>query len=223
MAALDLQKEDCVYVLTMTGQEHGNTFTAEVFEQHHEVLNEIDGSTENCAVVLTSSDPKSWCQGINLKWLRAQPQEYEPHFMSLMEEVLLRWALLDCPTVACLNGHTFAGGAILASALDFRFMREDRGWFCFSEVDVKVPLTTTMHAIVELLPNRQALRDLLLTGKRLGGDEAAELGMVDGTYPHETLFRKSMELARMLAQKDRSTYGTIKRRMRRRLAAVQKA
>lgn len=223
MAALDLQKDGSVYVLTMTDQEHSNTFTSEVFEQHHEALNEIEGSTENCAVVLTSSDPKSWSQGINLPWLRAQPQDYDSRFMWLMDDFLLRWALLDCPTVACLNGHTFAGGAILASAMDFRFMREDRGWFCFSEVDVKVPLTTRMHAIVELLPNGQVLRDLLLTGRRLGGREAADLGIVDGAYPRDALFEKSMEVARMLTQKDRSTYGTIKRRMRRRLAAVQKA
>ena len=127
----------------------------------------------------------------------------------------LRWG--------CLTGHTFAGGAILAAAQDFRLMREERGWFCFSEVDVKVPLTHTMHEVVDLLPNRQALRELLLTGKRIGGREAADLGVVDGAYSREKLFDKCMDLARMLATKDRKTYGIIKRRMRRQLVAAQAA
>jgi len=223
MAVLDLTKEGSVYIVTMTDLEHSNTFTAKVFEQHHDVLNEIGASTDNCAVLLTSNDSKSWSQGINLEWLQAQPKGYDPQFKALMDAFLLRWALLDCPTVGCLNGHTFAGGAILASALDFRIMREDRGWFCFSEVDVKVPLTHTMHEVVDLLPNPRALKDLLLTGKKIGGREAAELGIVDRAYPQETLFEKSMELAQMLAGKDRSTYGTIKRRMRRRLEAVNDA
>lgn len=83
------------------------------------------------------------------------------------------------------------------SALDFRLMREDRGWFCFSGVEVKVQLTPPMHGIVDLLPNPRALRDLLLTGKKIGGREAAELGIVDRVCLQETLLEKSMELAKV--------------------------
>lgn len=223
MALLELRKDDSVYVVTMNDREQSNTFTAETFAQHHGILDEIEASTGNCSIVLTSSDPKSWCQGINLEWLRAQPPQYEPEFKSLMDAFLVRWALLGLPTVGCLTGHTFAGGAILAAAMDFRLMREDRGWFCFSEVDVKVPLTNTMHEIVDLLPNHQALRDLLLTGKKIGGKEAVDQGIVDAAHSQEILFEKCMDVARMLASKDRSTYGTIKRRMRRQIVAVQAA
>jgi enoyl-CoA hydratase/carnithine racemase len=217
MGVLDLRKDGSVFILTMIDTKNSNTFTPEVFDEHIEIIDEIEKSRENCCVVLTSGDEKSWSQGINLQWLRAQPPEYEQEFKDKMDIFLTRWALADFPTVACLTGHTFAGGAILASAMDFRLMREDRGWFCFSEVDVKVPLTPLMHEVVELLPNPRALRDLLLTGKRIGGGEAAELGVVDGAYPQGILFEKSVELARMLAEKDRNTYGTIKRNMRRRL------
>ncbi len=205
MGVLDLRKDGSVFVVTMIDEENNNTFTPEVFDEHHRILDAIETSRENCCVVLTSGDPKSWSQGINLQWFRAQPPEREQQFKSKMDEFLTRWALVDFPTVGCLTGHTFAGGAILASAMDFRLMREDRGWFCFAEVDVKVPLTPTMHEVVELLPNPRALRDLLFTGKRIGGAEAAELGLVDGAFPQETLFEKSMELARMLAEKDRRT------------------
>lgn len=223
MALLDLQKDGSVYVLTMTDREAGNTFTPEVFDEHMGILDELEASTDNCAVVLTSGDTKSWSQGINLKWLQAQPPGHDKQFMSLMDRFLTRWALVNFPTVGCLTGHTFAGGAILASALDFRLMREDRGWFCFSEVDVKIPLTPAMHEIVDLLPNPRALRDLLLKGKRIGGREAAELGIVDRACPQETLLEKSMELAQTLAEKDRATYGTIKRRMRRRIASAMES
>jgi enoyl-CoA hydratase/carnithine racemase len=101
-------------------------------------------------------------------------------------------------------------------------MREDRGWICFPEVDIKIPFTPIMHEIVDLLPNKRALRDLLLTGKRIGGTEAAQLGIVDSAYPQETLFEKAMEIARAMSQKDRSTYGAIKRGMRSKLAGMRK-
>jgi enoyl-CoA hydratase/carnithine racemase len=209
-------------VVTLCDQEGANAFTDEVINEHHRVLDEIESSTGSGAVILTSSHPKTWTQGINLEWLVTKPQEYFPQFKELMDGFLIRWALLDLPTIACLTGHTYAGGAILASGFDFRLMREDRGWFCFPEVDIKIPFTPIMHEIVDLLPNKRALRDLLLTGKRIGGTEAAQLGIVDSAYPQETLFEKAMEIARAMSQKDRSTYGAIKRGMRSKLAGMRK-
>ncbi|MFH1117002.1 MAG: enoyl-CoA hydratase/isomerase family protein [Pseudomonadota bacterium] len=222
MAALDLNKDGSVFVVTMCDQEGANTYTDEVINDHHRILDEIESSKGSGAVVLTSSHPKSWTQGINLEWLVTKPPEYLPRFKDIMDGFLIRWALLDLPTIACLTGHTYAGGAILASGFDFRFMREDKGWFCFPEVDIKIPFTPIMHEIVSLLPNKRALRDLLLTGKRIGGTEAAQLGIVDAAYPGETLLDKAMETARTMSQKDRATYGAIKKGMRSRLAGMRK-
>lgn len=223
MGALDLKKDGSVFVVTMCDEVRANTFTDEVIKEHHRVLDELESSTGSAAVILTSSHSKTWTQGINLEWLVTQPPEYFPQFKDIMDGFLIRWALLDLPTIACLNGHTYAGGAILASGFDFRLMREDKGWFCFPEVDIKIPFTPIMHAIVDLLPNKRALRDLLLTGKRMGGNEAAELGIVDGAYPEAVLFDKAMEIAQAMSQKDRATYGAIKKGMRSKLAGMRKA
>jgi len=222
MAALDLKKDGPVFVVTMCDQQGANTYTDEVINEHHRVLDEIESSTGSGAVVLTSSHPKTWNQGINLEWLMTKPPEYVPQFKDIMDGFLIRWALLDLPTIACLTGHTYAGGAILAAGFDFRFMREDKGWFCFPEVDVKIPFTPIMHEIVNLLPNKRALRDLLLTGKRIGGTEAAQLGIVDAAYPEETLLEKAMETAQTMSQKDRATYGAIKNGMRSKLAGMRR-
>jgi Delta3-Delta2-enoyl-CoA isomerase len=222
MAALDLKKDGSIFVVTMCDQEGANTYTDEAIKEHHRVLDEIESSTGSGAVILTSSHPKTWTQGINLAWLVTKPPEYFPQFKDLMDGFLIRWALLDLPTIACLTGHTYAGGAILASGFDFRFMREDKGWFCFPEVDIKIPFTPIMHEIVDLLPNKRARRDLLLTGKRIGGTEAAQLGIVDAAYPEETLFEKAMETARAMSQKDRATYGAIKKGIRSKLAGMKK-
>jgi enoyl-CoA hydratase/carnithine racemase len=222
MAALELKKDSAIFVVTMCDQVTPNTFTDEVINEHHRILDEIESSTGSGAVILTSSNPKNWTQGINLEWLVTKPAEYFPQFKDILDAVLIRWALLELPTIACLNGHTYAGGAILASGFDFRLMREDKGWFCFPEVDIKIPFTPIMHEIVDLLPNKRALKDLLLTGKRIGGAEAARLDVVDAAVPGEKLFEKAMELAQVMSQKDRSTYGAIKRGMRTKLAGMRK-
>ena len=221
MATLDLKKEGAVYVVTMINGEQANTFTEDVINDFLQALDEIEASNGNGAVVLTSNDPKVWCTGINLEWLITKPTTYHEEFKGLMDRFLKRWTLLNIPTVGCLTGHTYAGGALLASTLDFRYMREDQGWFCFPEVDIKIPFTPLMHELVKQLTDNHTIRHLMLTGRRVGGTEAAELRIVDGAYPADELFDKSMEMAELLATKDRATYTNIKTRYRGRIAAMK--
>jgi enoyl-CoA hydratase/carnithine racemase len=214
MPTMELTKEGAVYVLTLTNGANANTLSEDVVGEYHDILDELEASTENSALILTSSDPKFWCNGINLDWLLTQPQDYFPKFVELLDELFLRFSLLPMPTVGCLTGHVYAGGAILATTLDFRLMREDRGFFCFPEVDIKILFSPVMYEILRLLPDHYALNELVLTGKRVGGKEALTMKIVSAVYPEETLYDKAMEIAKLLAKKDRMTYAHIKRGLR---------
>jgi enoyl-CoA hydratase/carnithine racemase len=121
---------------------------------------------------------------------------------------------MDLPVIAAINGNCYAGGAIMASAADFRLMRADRGRFCFSEVNIKIPFTPVMTEIIRLLPDQQALRDLALIGKAVGGEEAKQMKVADSIHSEEELLPAAMAFAEMMAQKDRATYGAIKRGLR---------
>jgi len=214
MPTMELTKEGAVYVLTLTNGAGANTLTEDVVGEYHDILDKLEASAENSALILTSSDQKFWCNGINLEWLLKQPHDYFPKFVELLDELFLRFSLLPMPTVGCLTGHVYAGGAILATTLDFRLMREDRGFFCFPEVDIKILFSPVMYDILRLLPDHYALNELVLTGKRIGGKEALTMKIVSSVYPGETLSDKSMELATSLAKKDRRTYAHIKRGLR---------
>jgi Delta3-Delta2-enoyl-CoA isomerase len=212
MPTMELTKEGAVYILTLTNG--ANTLTEDVVGEYHGILDELEASTENSTLILTSSDPKFWCNGINLEWLLKQPHDYFPKFVELLDELFLRFSLLPIPTVGCLTGHVYASGAILATTLDFRLMREDRGFFCFPQVDIKILFSPVMYEILRLLPDHYALNELVLTGKRVGGKEALTMKIVSAVYPEETLYDKAMELAIALSKKDRRTYAHIKRGLR---------
>ena len=89
-------------------------------------------------------------------------------------------------------------------------MREDRGWFAFTEIDVKIPLSPILYELADLLPNKQAVRQLLLTGRRIGGVDAQKMGVVDETHLPEKLMPRALEIAEELAQKDLKTYDSMK-------------
>ena len=83
---MELTKEDAVYVLTLTNGANANTINADVIGEYSKILDELEATTENSALVVTSSDPKFWCNGIDLKWLLTRPPDYYPEFALLAEK-----------------------------------------------------------------------------------------------------------------------------------------
>ena len=215
MPELDLEKMGAVFVVTLNNPSTGNSINTSSLSAHREILAELETVKENSAVVVTSSDPKSWCVGLDFDWIREQSEQEFGETFREVEEVFERWALLSLPTIACITGHCIAGGAFLASVIDFRLMRADRGWFAFTEIDVKIPPSPKLYLMADLLPNKQAVRELLLTGRRVGGDEAQKLGLVDESHLQEKLLPRAMEFAQQLAQKDLETYRKIKHLLKR--------
>ena len=215
MPELDLEKNGDVFVVTLDNPSTGNAINTASLSAHREILAELETVKENSAVVVTSSDPKSWCVGLDFDWIREQSEQEFGETFREVEEVFERWALLSLPTIACITGHCIAGGAFLASVMDFRLMRADRGWFAFTEIDVKLPPSPKLYLMADLLPNKQAVRELLLTGRRVGGDEAQKLGLVDESHLQEKLLPRAMEFAQQLAQKDLETYRKIKHLLKR--------
>lgn len=221
MSTMELKKEGAVFILTLTNGANANTISADVVNEYEKILDQLEASTDNAALILTSNDSKIWCTGVDLKWLIARPPEYFPEFSGLIDQMLLRFALLNMPTIGCLTGHAYGAGALLATVMDFRLMREDRGFFCFPEVDIGIPFTPLMYDLLRLLPDGHALNELVLTGKRVGGAEALAMKMVSAVYPPETLFDKTLELASFLAKKDRKTYTNLKLGLRKNLVKLQ--
>ena len=67
-------------------------------------------------------------------------------YVGRVQGMLARFLTLPVPTAAAVVGHAFGAGAMLALAHDFRVMRADRGYFCFPEVDIRIPFTPGMAA-----------------------------------------------------------------------------
>ncbi|MES2918441.1 MAG: enoyl-CoA hydratase/isomerase family protein [Pseudomonadota bacterium] len=220
MSFMKLEKKGAVYVLTLTNGDKDNTFNPDVLDAYNECLDRIENHPDNAALLITSDHPKTFCNGIDLTWLLTQGPEGFKAFVDKLENFLLRLAVLNLPVIAAINGNCYAGGAIMASACDFRLMRADRGRFCFSEVNIKIPFTPVMTDIIKLLPDAQALRDLALTGKAVGGEEALKMKVADSIHSDTQLYPEALALAEQMAEKHRATYTAIKRSLRPDLSRV---
>ena len=211
MGIVDLKKEGDIFILTMQSGE--NRLNRTFIEAMNQALDTVEKSSGPAALVTTGGDEKFYSNGLDLAWLAGDGEKERPQFVKSVLKFLGRLMAFSMPTVAAINGHAFAAGAMLALAHDFRVMRADRGFFCLPEVDINIPLAPGMTALIKsrLLPN--VFRSSILTGVRIGGIEAKELGIVDEAVPAEQVLPQAMARATSMANKGRDIYGTLKRSM----------
>lgn len=222
MSRFSWEKRGKVAVLMMNDGENRNDL--EFSRQMLAILDEIIADQEVSSLVLSSSDEKNFCQGVNLMWLLERQQEGDTQsikdFMYGMGEVFKRFLLLPIPSIAAVNGHAFGNGAILACACDFRLMLSGRGFFCFPEVDVGVPFMPSMIKFVSRIMPPQVFNELLLTGRRIVAEEMVDMGFAVKASPsREALINDAVEYASTF-EKKRGIFTEMKKRMHRHIIEV---
>jgi len=198
-------------VWTLHLDEGENRFSPAFLDFVDASLDEIAQSDE-AAVLLTTGADKFFSNGLDLEWVMANPTKlawYVDRIHAMFAKVLT----LPVATVAAVNGHAFGGGAMLAMAHDHRVMRDDRGYFCFPEVDILIPFTEGMAALIQAKVTPQTAVESMTTGRRYGASDAVARGLVDAAAPADDLVRVASELVAPMAGKDRRTLGRIKQVM----------
>lgn len=218
MPTMTLDINDRLHILTLTNDDNENTITLDVLNEYLAAFDRVEQYEGNTALLITCIHQKTFSTGINLVWLTAQTKPVRKEFLRTFDTVLYRLALLNAPTVACINGNAYAGGAIIAAAADFRIMRSDRGRFCLPEVDINMSFPPVMADIIDLIPNKHALKHMTLMGTAYTGQECEALNIVDYIYPAEQLQDEALALAKKVASKDRKSYTAIRNSLRPKIA-----
>ena len=221
--ALKLQNDDGVFLLELLNRDTDNMLNLDVLAQWHGALDEVQHHSGNGALLIHCRHPKTFSTGIDLPWLLSQNQDVIVEFVTQLENLLLRLAILDVPTVVAINGNCYAGGALIVSACDFRFMRVDRGRFCFPEVKIEKAFTPVMMEVAQLLPDARAVYELAITAEAWGGEQCQQRGVVDLALPVEQLFDDALNKARQLATLHRPTFANHKWALRTAVVELAKA
>jgi len=206
---MQLEKVGPVFVATMDDGQ--NPMNQRWLDAISAALDEVEAEAGPRALVTTGVD-HFYSTGLDLDWLLSTEVDMRD-FVAEAERLFAR--LLGAPfiTVAALNGHTFAAGAMLAMCHDFRVMRTDRGFYCLPEVDIKIPLTAGMNALMTATLPTVTVREILVTGKRFAADEAATKGIVHEALPADRILDRAIEIATEYAAKDGAMVSAIRTRL----------
>lgn len=212
---VELRREGDVFVATMNDGE--NRFNPTSVAAWNVVLDEVEAAAAEpdavCALVTTGTG-KFFSNGIDLEWLGAafqDPEVADP--MAMVADMQRMWARvmsLPVPTIAAVNGHAFAGGAMFALAHDHLLMREDRGFWCVNELLLKMRFTPGMQALLSGRLPIQTARSAILTAHRFNGPEALAGGIADALYDESSLLPAAIERAQALSPTAHKTLNILK-------------
>ncbi|ORX06161.1 enoyl-CoA hydratase-related protein [Mycolicibacillus trivialis] len=188
-----------------------NRFSPDWLTSVETALDDLEATTEPAAL-LTTGVGKYYSNGLDLDWVGQHFDQLDA-YVDRVQSLFARVLTLPVSTVAAVNGHAFGAGAMLALAHDWRVMRDDRGYFCFPEVDINIPFTPGMTALITAKLTPRAALDAMSTGRRYPAADAVAAGLVDAAAPLAELNERAADLVRKLAGKDRTTLGTIKTRL----------
>jgi enoyl-CoA hydratase/carnithine racemase len=205
---IDLQIHEGVHVLRMQNVE--NRFNRDSLDALNAALDRVEQSDVPTALV-TCGEGKFYSNGLDLEWMMSAGGPAANENVQRVHELLVRMLTLPVITVAAINGHAFAAGAMLAVTHDYRVMRADRGFFCLPEVDIKIPFTPTMLAVITARLPKLTAHEAMVTGKRYGGQEAVQRGIVDSAETEADVLPKAIALAKTLIGKHKPTLSAIKR------------
>jgi enoyl-CoA hydratase/carnithine racemase len=204
---IDVETRDAVRVLRWRDGE--NRCNAASMRRWHEVLDELEAIDGPLALVIVG-EGKYFSNGLDLDRFTAHPEELGPTVEGI-QRLFGRLLLFPAYTVAAINGHAFAGGAMLSCACDLRVMRADRGYWCLPEVDLGLPLTAGMKAVVTARLPRAAAADAMMTGRRYAAADALARGIVEHTAPEAEVLERAVALAAEIAPKNREVIAAHKR------------
>ncbi|MFF5297264.1 enoyl-CoA hydratase-related protein [Paractinoplanes globisporus] len=204
-----LDRQDAVFVLDLGDTE--NRFHPDWITSVNALLDEVEKGDEPRALVTTATG-KIWSNGLDLEWLFEHPERF-PAYAAQVHTLFARVIRLPMITVAALQGHTFAAGAMLSLCHDLRVMRADRGYWCLPEADINIPFSVGMSALIQSRLTPQTAHEAMVTARRFGGIDAYAKQIVDEAVPEPDVRVRALALAQQHAPKAGPALHTIKTRM----------
>jgi methylglutaconyl-CoA hydratase len=199
-----------IATITLNRPEKRNAISYELIE---DLLAALDGVTNSSALVLILTGAgKAFCSGMdldNLKTLADHSPEQSLKDSETMARLFRSLYDFPKPTIAAVNGAAIAGGCGLATLCDFT-LAVSEAKFGYTEVRVGFIPAIVSTFLLRQIGEKHA-RDLLLTGRIIGADEAHRIGLINEIVPPGRLIDRARELASQLMENSPASLISTKR------------
>ncbi|WP_117193363.1 p-hydroxycinnamoyl CoA hydratase/lyase [Rhizobium terrae] len=197
--------EDGIAWVKLNRPDKRNAMSVGLAEDMIRVLDELEVD-DRAGVIILTGEGEAFSAGMDLKdFFRATDGVSDVRRMRAYRSTRAwQWRLLmhyAKPTIAMVNGWCFGGAFTPLICCDLAIASED-AVFGLSEINWGViPGGVVSKAISTLMNDRKAMY-YVMTGEKFGGKMAEQLGLVNEAVPAEKLRERTVEIARVLLEKN---------------------
>ncbi len=189
-----------VVLLTLDNPAQRNAMSPPMTQAWEQTIGELREDASVRCVVVTGAD-RAFCSGGDPRWIAGEPDAPVHALRTRMLGFYRAWLSvrdLEVPTIAAINGAAVGAGLCLALACDLRYAAASAR---MSVPFVKLGMHAGMGATYTLphVVGEAHARDLLLTGRMVGAEEAFRMGLVSGVTPDEQFLGSVLETAAGIA------------------------
>jgi methylglutaconyl-CoA hydratase len=207
---LQLAYDDRVATVTLNRPEKRNAISLELIDDLLRALDEVAKSP--ALVLILTGAGKAFCSGMDLENLKSLiGRTPEQNLKDSETMVRLFRELYEFPkvTIAAVNGPAIAGGTGLAVLCDFTLAAPEAK-FGYTEVKIGFVPAIVSTFLLRQVGEKHA-RDLLLTGRIIGVEEAFRMGLINEIVPADRLMRRARELAAQIMENSPTSLVMTKR------------
>ena len=204
-----LRRQGHVAVVTFDRPAKQNAFDEHMWDCLDQVVAELAASLPR-VVILTGRGDKAFCAGFDVNpenpllapLIAAMERRDKAPASDLIRRIRTsvdRLVSLPVPVIAAINGLAYGGGAEIASRCDLRVLDPEAA-ICFSEV--RLGLMPDQGGVVGLtrLVGASRAADLILTARKMGAEEALQLGFANRISAPGKALDEALFLAQAIAQ-----------------------
>ncbi len=208
-----------VALVTLNRPERMNAMAFDVMVPLREALRQVGRDNDTRVVVLTGAGT-GFCSGADLEDPGTIPDidgltlpTIALRSMELLDEVVRTLRRLHQPVIAAVNGPAIGGGFCLSLAADIRIAAAGA---YFRAAGINNGLSAAELGISYLLPRAvgsSRAAEIMLTGRDVGAEEAARIGLVSATPTQDTLLDACYEVAARIIGWSRAGVELTKRQL----------
>ncbi len=190
-----------------------NAISEAFTEELHLRLEEIEKDSGVRTVILTGSG-KFFSFGLDIPEFLNYPKESFQKFVGKFADLYTYLFNYPKPVIAALNGHTVAGGFMLATACDYRIMVSGSSRISLNEITFGSSLFPGSAVMLAYCVGNRNAEKIALSGKMYSAEEALTIGLVDQVTDEDKLAIKAQETAQDFVKLEGPAFRSIKNLMR---------
>ena len=194
-----VEEADGVMVLTLNRPEVMNAFDFKLLRALKDQIDLVRFNATARVLIITGAGEKAFSSGADLKERRTLSEPQVRDYIFTIRDLFTSIEALNKPVIAAVNGVALGGGTELALASDIRL----------ASLNATMGLTETRLAVIpgaggtQRLPRligRGKAKELIFTGRRVGAQEALQIGLVNQICEIDQLMEETKKMAAMICE-----------------------